>query len=162
MAFPEMDQLNYTLVSLPLELLETIVRHLNGKSSVSLLLSSKSLYERLQSNSYFWKHVCRSLGLCSYEWTQGEPEAGLTSAQYWKSIYLRFVEINTGLMRDGNTFDGQRILSDLSAFEKLNKNCQFGQLSNLNQQVVSFPVNQKPLKNFKTLKKKFISECIVR
>jgi len=154
-----MDRSNHTLDSLPLELLETIIKHLDGRSSVNLLISSKTIIRRLQSNPSFWKHVCRSLDLCSYEWTRGEDVSN--SAEFWKSIYSRFVDINSALSKDGTLFEGQRILSDLSCFDQMNKNVDFDQLFNLNQQVVNFPVERKPLKNFKTLRKKLISECII-
>ena len=155
-----MDCSHCTLLSLPLELLEIIIKYMDGRSSINLLMTSKTLLQRLESNCSFWRHVCKSLALCSYEWTLGENHH--TETQLWKSVYSRFVEIDSALRRDGTRFEGQRILSDLSCYDRIDKNCQVEPLSALNQQVVSLSRGRKLEHNFKTLKKRLISDCIIR
>ena len=151
-----MDHPGCTLPSLPLELLEIIIKYLDGRSAVNLLISSKTFLQRLQSNSSFWRHVCRSFHLCSYEWLGDNTDSQPT--EFWKSLYSRFVGINSALKRDGTQFKGQRILADLSIFDKITKNNQ----PNMYQQVLKFPSEKKPEKKFQTLRKKLISERIIR
>ena len=155
-----MDRSQYTLCSLPLELLEIVVRYLDGKSSVNLLMTNKTLLARLESNCSFWRHVCQTLDLCSSEWTLGEEHD--TETELWKSVYKRFVKIESALQRDGTQFGGQRILSDLSCYDRINKNSQVQPLSLPNQQIVNLSMSRKLENNFKTLKKTLISDCIIR
>ena len=156
-----MDRSQYTLCSLPLELLEIVVKYLDGKSSVNLLMTNKTLHDRLESNCSFWRHVCQSLDLCSFEWTLGEEHD--TDTELWKSVYNRFVKIEYALKRDGTQFGGQRILSDLSCYDRINKNSQVHPLSFPNQQVVNLSMSRKlENNNFNTLKKTLISDCIIR
>ena len=135
-----------TLPSLPLELLEIISKYLDGRSAVNLLISSKTLLQRLQLNFTFWRHVCRSLHLCSHEWLEGNTDS--QSTEFWKSLYTRFVDISSALKRDGTQFKGQRILADLSLFDKRNKN--FEVQPNIFQQVVMLPNDKKPEKKIQT------------
>ena len=153
-----MDHPDCRLPSLPLELLETIIKYLDGRSAVNLLISSKTFLERLQSNSSFWRHVCRSLHLCSYEWLGDNTDS--QSTEFWKSLYSRFVEINSALKGDGTQFKGQRILADLSVFDQINKNVEVQ--PNIYQQVLKLQNENKPEKKFQTLRKKLISERIIR
>ena len=153
-----MDHPDCTLASLPLELLEIIIKYLEGRSAVNLLISSKTFLQRLQSNTSFWRHVCRSLHLCSYEWLGDITDSQPT--EFWKSLYSRFVEINSALKRDGTQFKGQRILADLSIFDKINKNVEVQ--PNMYQQVLKLPSEKKPKIKFQTLRKKLISERIIR
>ena len=153
-----MDQPGCALPSLPLELLEIISKYLDGRSAVNLLISSKTLLQRLELNLSFWRHVCRSLRLCSYEWLGENTDS--QSTEFWKSLYARFVAINSALKRDGATFKGQRILADLSIFDKRNKN--FEVQPNIFQQVIKLPNDKKPEKKAQTLRKKLISERIIR
>ena len=153
-----MDHPCCSLPSLPLELLEIIIKYLDGRSAVNLLITSKIFFQRLQSNSSLWRHVCRSLHLCSYEWLGDNTD--YKSTQLWKSLYCRFVEINSALKRDGPQFKGQRILADLSIFDKINNNVEVQ--PSIYQQVIKLPSdNKKPEKKINTLRKKFISETII-
>ena len=153
-----MDQPDCSLPSLPLELLEIIIKYLDGRSAVNLLISSKTFLQRLHSNSSFWKQVCRSLHLCSYEWTRGNKNS--QSTEFWRSLYSRFVKINSALMREGSQFKGHRILADLSIFDQINKNVEIR--PNTYQQVLKLPNEKKDEKKFQTLRKRLISERIIR
>ena len=154
-----MDHPGCSLPSLPLELLEIIIKYLDGRSAVNLLISSKTFLQRLQSNSSFWRHVCRSLHLCTYEWLGENSDS--QSAEFWRDLYTRFVEINSALRRDGTQFKGHRILADLSIFDKFDQ--KFEVQPNIYQQVIKLPNdNKKSEKKMQTLRKKLISERIIR
>jgi len=61
-----MDVANCNFDQLPLSCLEIIACFLETRSALNLLVTSKSVHEKLQACAYFWKQLCKNEGFDKY------------------------------------------------------------------------------------------------
>ena len=138
-------------------MIDMIVMNLDANSSISLSLTSKSMLFKLHENINFWRHLCRKRGLDTREWTGKVGQEDRKTVDFWRLLYKNAALINNNVIQS-TQLPAKRILLDLT---------KMGATKNLNthQKIVDYPLEAhvKPhhLHNYKTLRKKLISENII-
>lgn len=141
------------ILNLPVEILELIYLHLDSKSCISLLNTSSNLHEKLEENVKFYRHVCRGLELITFEWCgEGAGQTPVRNVQFWKGLYQKWVTAENVLStRKG--FEVDRIHMDINSLRSKGK-------SQILQRVLQLPESQKNVPDYKTLRRKLVSESI--
>ena len=142
---------------IPPEMLDMIVKNLDANSSISLSLTSKCMICKLHESKFFWEHLCRKRGIDSSELTVNVCQEDRQNVELWRKLYQNAALINNNLIQSSQ-LPAKRILLDLT---------KIGTSKNLNtdhhQKIVEYPLepNVKAVHNYKTLRKKLISESII-
>ena len=138
---------------IPEEMLDMIVMKLDSKSSISLSLTSNYMLCKLHESKYFWRHLCQKRGIDSVEWMVNVEQEDRKEMETWRTLYQNAVLINKNLIQSSQ-LPAKRILLDLTTI---------GKNLNTHQKIVDYPLepNVKVSHNFKTLRKKLISENII-
>ena len=141
------------ILNLPVEILELIYLHLDSKSCISLLNTSNNLHEKLEENVKFYRHVCRGLELITFEWCgEGAGQTPVRNVQFWKGLYQKWITAENVLStRKG--FEVDRIHMDINSLRSKGK-------SQILQRVLQLPKSQKNVPDYKTLRRKLVSESI--
>ena len=142
---------------IPQEMLDMIVMNLDANSSISLSLASNCMISKLHGSKFFWKHLCRKRGIDSREWRINVGQEDRQTLEFWRNLYQNAALINNNLTQSSQ-LPAQRILLDLT---------KIGSSKNLStdhhQKIIEYPleINVKTIHNYKTLRKKLISENII-
>ena len=138
---------------IPQEMLDMIVMKLDAKSAISLSLTSKCMICKLHESKYFWRYLCLQRGIDSGEWMVNVKQEDRKELESWRNLYHNAVLINKNLIQSSG-LPAKRIFLDLT---------NIGKNINTHQKTVDYPLerNVKITHNFKTLRKKLISENIV-
>jgi len=140
------------ILNIPLEILELIFLNLDSKSSISLLKTCRDIHSKLVDNLKFWKHVCLGLELGTFEWCGDGIRTSGRQVEFWQSRFHKW-RVSQNVLATKKEFEANRIHADINSFGRE------GNVKTL-QRVVKLPEEQKNVPDFKTLRRKLISESI--